>query len=114
MTSHLSLQVAELRGPVLRLREPLGVLAIVCPDEWPLLAFVSLLAPALAYGNAVVLVPSGTCPIPALEICQVRWLLLLLPAAPGATDGRCPEDWLSPSPLGNRGNPSPGIHAFTL
>lgn len=66
------LQAAQLRGPVLRLREPLGVLAIVCPDEWPLLAFVSLLAPALAYGNTVVLVPSGTCPIPALDVCQVQ------------------------------------------
>lgn len=65
------LQAAELRGPVLRLREPLGVLAIVCPDEWPLLAFVSLLAPALAYGNTVVLVPSGACPILALDVCQV-------------------------------------------
>ncbi|XP_037675441.1 aldehyde dehydrogenase family 16 member A1 isoform X2 [Choloepus didactylus] len=65
-----SLQVAGLRGPVLRLREPLGVLAIVCPDEWPLLAFMSLLAPALAHGNALVLVPSGACPLPALEICQ--------------------------------------------
>uniref|UniRef100_A0A8C3W457 Aldehyde dehydrogenase family 16 member A1 n=1 Tax=Catagonus wagneri TaxID=51154 RepID=A0A8C3W457_9CETA len=65
-----TLQVAELRGPVLRLREPLGVLAVVCPDEWPLLAFVSLLAPALAHGNTVVLVPSGACPIPALEVCQ--------------------------------------------
>ncbi|XP_004619890.2 aldehyde dehydrogenase family 16 member A1 isoform X1 [Sorex araneus] len=65
-----TLQVAELRGPVLQLREPLGVLAIVCPDEGALLAFVSLLAPALACGNAVVVVPSGTCPIPALEICQ--------------------------------------------
>uniref|UniRef100_A0A8C2V043 Aldehyde dehydrogenase family 16 member A1 n=1 Tax=Chinchilla lanigera TaxID=34839 RepID=A0A8C2V043_CHILA len=65
-----TLQVAGLRGPVLRLREPLGVLAIVCPDEWPLLAFVSLLAPALAHGNAVVLVPSRTCPLPALEVCQ--------------------------------------------
>ncbi|XP_029425241.1 aldehyde dehydrogenase family 16 member A1 isoform X3 [Nannospalax galili] len=65
-----TLQVAGLRGPVLRLREPLGVLAVVCPDEWPLLAFVSLLAPALAHGNAVVLVPSGTCPLLALEICQ--------------------------------------------
>nr|XP_023505903.1 aldehyde dehydrogenase family 16 member A1 isoform X4 [Equus caballus] len=73
-----TLQVAELRGPVLRLREPLGVLAIVCPDEWPLLAFVSLLAPALAHGNTVVLVPSGTCPIPALEVCQD--VATLLPA----------------------------------
>lgn len=73
-----TLQVAELRGPVLRLREPLGVLAIVCPDEWPLLAFVSLLAPALAYGNSVVLVPSRACPIPALEVCQE--MATLLPA----------------------------------
>ncbi|XP_053462550.1 aldehyde dehydrogenase family 16 member A1 isoform X1 [Nycticebus coucang] len=65
-----TLQVAGLRGPVLRLREPLGVLAIVCPDEWPLLAFVSLLAPALAHGNTVVMVPSRTCPLLALEVCQ--------------------------------------------
>ncbi|XP_043456200.1 aldehyde dehydrogenase family 16 member A1 [Prionailurus bengalensis] len=72
------LQVAELRGPVLRLREPLGVLAIVCPDEWPLLAFASLLAAALAHGNTVVLVPSGVCPIPALEVCQD--MATLLPA----------------------------------
>uniref|UniRef100_A0A2I3NGC8 Aldehyde dehydrogenase family 16 member A1 n=1 Tax=Papio anubis TaxID=9555 RepID=A0A2I3NGC8_PAPAN len=65
-----TLQVAGLRGPVLRLREPLGVLAVVCPDEWPLLAFVSLLAPALAYGNTVVMVPSAACPLLALEVCQ--------------------------------------------
>ncbi|XP_004694060.1 PREDICTED: aldehyde dehydrogenase family 16 member A1 [Condylura cristata] len=73
-----TLQVAELRGPVLRLREPLGVLAIVCPDQSPLLACVSLLAPALAHGNAVVLVPSGVCPFPALEVCQD--VAALLPA----------------------------------
>ncbi|XP_044767394.1 aldehyde dehydrogenase family 16 member A1 isoform X2 [Neomonachus schauinslandi] len=72
------LQVAELKGPVLRLREPLGVLAVVCPNEWPLLAFVSLLAAALAHGNTVVMVPSGACPIPALEVCQD--MATLLPA----------------------------------
>ncbi|XP_064150044.1 aldehyde dehydrogenase family 16 member A1 isoform X2 [Loxodonta africana] len=65
-----TLQAAGLRGPVLRLQEPLGVLAIVCPDEWPLLAFVSLLAAALAYGNTLIVVPSGSCPLPALEVCQ--------------------------------------------
>uniref|UniRef100_G1TM29 Aldehyde dehydrogenase 16 family member A1 n=1 Tax=Oryctolagus cuniculus TaxID=9986 RepID=G1TM29_RABIT len=73
-----SLQVAGLRGPVLRLREALGVLAIVCPEEWPLLAFVSLLAPALAHGNALVVVPSGACPLLALELCQD--MATLLPA----------------------------------
>lgn len=89
LTSCLSLQVAGLKGPVLQLQEPLGVLAIVCPEEWPLLAFVSLLAPALAHGNTVVLVPSRACPIPALEVCQVQSpaCLLLLPAACGAADG---------------------------
>lgn len=114
------LQAAELRGPVLRLREPLGVLAIVCPDEWPLLAFVSLLAPALAYGNTVVLVPSGACPILALDVCQVQSpaFLLLLPAALWTTQGcQVPQGlcgaWLSPYPLGNHGNPSPCIQAFT-
>lgn len=102
--------MAGLKGPVLRLREPLGVLAIVCPDEWPLLAFVSLLAAALAHGNTVVLVPSGACPIPALELCQVQLptFLLLLPAAPGAADGwKVPQALHSPHPLANRGKPSP-------
>ncbi|XP_074075839.1 aldehyde dehydrogenase family 16 member A1 isoform X2 [Macrotis lagotis] len=58
------------QGPFLRLREAWGVLGIVCPEERPLLAFVSLLAPALAHGNAVIVVPSGTCPLPALQFCQ--------------------------------------------
>lgn len=64
------------QGPFLRLREALGVLGIVCPEEWPLLAFVSLLAPALAYGNAVIVVPSGVCPLPALQLCQDMACLL--------------------------------------
>ncbi|XP_036602812.1 aldehyde dehydrogenase family 16 member A1 [Trichosurus vulpecula] len=58
------------QGPFLCLREALGVLGIICPEEQPLLAFVSLLAPALAYGNAVIMVPSGACPLPALQLCQ--------------------------------------------
>lgn len=109
----LSPQVAELKGPVLRLREPLGVLAIVCPNEWPLLAFVSLLAAALAHGNAVVMVPSGACPVPALEVCQVQLsaFLLLLPEAPGPEDGwKVPRGLHLTHPLGNRGNPSPHPH----
>ncbi|XP_074164319.1 aldehyde dehydrogenase family 16 member A1 [Sminthopsis crassicaudata] len=57
-------------GPFLRLREALGVVAIICPEEQPLLAFVSLLAPALACGSAVIMVPSGACPLPALQLCQ--------------------------------------------
>ncbi|MBB4212126.1 aldehyde dehydrogenase (NAD+) [Rhodothalassium salexigens DSM 2132] len=41
---------------VLTLAEPVGVLGIVCPDRPPLVALVSLLAPALAMGNRAVLV----------------------------------------------------------
>ena len=72
---------------MLRLREPLGVLAVVCPEEWPLLAFVSLLAPALARGNAVILVPSRACPLPALEVCQVKSSAPLLSMAAPRSSG---------------------------
>ena len=41
-----------------RARSPPGVMGIVCPDEAPLLAFISLVMPALAMGNRVVAVPS--------------------------------------------------------
>ncbi|MBR45125.1 MAG: aldehyde dehydrogenase, partial [Rhodospirillaceae bacterium] len=47
-----------LRGIAFALNEPVGVIGIACPDESPLLAFVSLTAPALAMGNRVVAVPS--------------------------------------------------------
>ena len=37
--------------------EPIGVIGMVCPDERPLLGFVSLVAPAIAMGNTVVVDP---------------------------------------------------------
>ena len=40
-----------LRGVTLAMHEPIGVIGIVCPDEAPLLGFVSLVAPAIAMGN---------------------------------------------------------------
>lgn len=42
----------------LALNEPWEVMAISCPDEAPLLSFVSLVAPAIAMGNRVVVSPS--------------------------------------------------------
>ncbi|MGV3652002.1 MAG: aldehyde dehydrogenase family protein, partial [Devosia sp.] len=51
--------------------EPLGVLGIVAPERWPLLGSVALLAPALAMGNTVVLVPSETAPLSATDLYQV-------------------------------------------
>ena len=40
-----------LRGVTLAMHEPIGVIGIVCPDEYPLLGFVSLVAPAIAHGQ---------------------------------------------------------------
>jgi aldehyde dehydrogenase (NAD+) len=55
----------------LALNEPFGVIGIVCPDEAPLLGFVSTVLPAIAFGNPVVAVPSQSAPIAALEMVQV-------------------------------------------
>jgi aldehyde dehydrogenase (NAD+) len=48
-----------------------GVIGIACPDQFPLLGFVSLFAPAVARGNAVVVVPSEKNPIPTLDMYQI-------------------------------------------
>ncbi|WP_144152230.1 aldehyde dehydrogenase family protein [Paraburkholderia sp. BCC1885] len=60
-----------LRGVALAMHEPLGVIGIACPDEAPLLAFVSLVGPALAMGNRVVVLPSEACPLTATDLYQV-------------------------------------------
>ena len=51
--------------------EPLGVLGIVAADSRPLLGSVALLAPALAMGNTVVLVPSARSPLSVTDLYQV-------------------------------------------
>ena len=53
------------------LHEPIGVIGIACPDEAPLLAFVSLFAPAIARGNSVVILPSEKSPLSATDFYQV-------------------------------------------
>ena len=59
------------RHVTLAMHEPIGVLGLVCPDEAPLLALVSLLAPAIALGNTVVAVPSERWPLAATDFYQV-------------------------------------------
>jgi aldehyde dehydrogenase (NAD+) len=46
-------------------------LGIVGPAEQPLLGAVSLLAPAIAMGNTVVLVPSAVAPLSVTDLYQV-------------------------------------------
>ncbi|MEM8601938.1 MAG: aldehyde dehydrogenase family protein, partial [Bacteroidota bacterium] len=48
------LQEANFQGFVAAHHDSLGVVGIACPDEAPLLGFVSLVAPAIARGNCVV------------------------------------------------------------
>lgn len=51
--------------------EPMGVIGVACPTERPLLAFVSLVAPALAMGNSVIAIPSSAHPLTATDLYQV-------------------------------------------
>jgi len=60
-----------IRGVTLAMNEPVGVLGIAAPDEFPLLGFVSLVAPAIAVGNTVIAVPSEPQPIAATEFYSV-------------------------------------------
>ncbi|HXE26268.1 MAG TPA: aldehyde dehydrogenase family protein, partial [Roseiarcus sp.] len=59
------------RFVTLAMNEPWGVMGIVCPDEAPLLAFVSLVMPAIAMGNCVVAVPSASHPLSATDFYSV-------------------------------------------
>ena len=59
------------RFVTLAMNEPWGVMGIVCPNEAPLLAFVSLVMPAIAMGNCVVAVPSASHPLSATDLYSV-------------------------------------------
>ena len=60
-----------LRGSVLAMNEPLGVIGAFCPDEHPLIGAISLMAPIIATGNTCVLVPSESKPSSATDLYQV-------------------------------------------
>ena len=61
---------APYRGVTMALPEPIGVLAQVAPENQPLLTTISLIAPAIAMGNRVILIPSDSFPSVALELVQ--------------------------------------------
>ena len=60
-----------MRGAVLALPEAIGVIGMACPHEYPLLGFISLVAPAIAMGNTVVVIPSPQAPLSATDCYQV-------------------------------------------
>jgi len=60
-----------IRGVTLAMNEPIGVIGIACPEEEPLLGFVSLVGPAVAVGNTVIAIPSEAHPLAATELYTV-------------------------------------------
>ncbi len=60
-----------IKGVALALPEAIGVAAVVCPPEAPLLAMISLIAPLVATGNRVVVIPSEPHPLAATDFYQV-------------------------------------------
>src|SRR5262249_40548735 len=60
-----------LRGVVLAIPEPIGVIGIGCPDDHPLLGFVSLVGPSMAMGNTAVVIASENHPFSATDFYQV-------------------------------------------
>ena len=59
------------RNVALAMNEPIGTVGIVCPVEAPLLGLLSLMMPALAVGNTVVVVPSERYPLITGDLYQV-------------------------------------------
>jgi aldehyde dehydrogenase (NAD+) len=60
-----------MRGVALAMHEPIGVVGVAAPSDHPLLGVVSLVAPLIAVGNAVVAVPSEAHPLAATDLYQV-------------------------------------------
>lgn len=60
-----------MRGVTLAMKEAVGIIGVCCPDDSPLLGFLSLVLPAIAMGNVVVAVPSSTAPLVVTDLYQV-------------------------------------------
>jgi aldehyde dehydrogenase (NAD+) len=59
------------RNVAMAMNEPLGTVGIICPNQAPLLGFLSLVMPVLAAGNVAVVVPSETYPLITAELYQL-------------------------------------------
>ncbi|MBB6175178.1 acyl-CoA reductase-like NAD-dependent aldehyde dehydrogenase [Nocardiopsis mwathae] len=50
--------------------EPTGVVAVIAPQDAPLLGLVSVIAPVIATGNTAVVVASERAPLPAVSLAE--------------------------------------------
>jgi len=51
--------------------DPMGIVGVIAPDEAPLLALVSLIAPIITSGNTVVALASSTRPYPSIVLGEM-------------------------------------------
>jgi betaine-aldehyde dehydrogenase len=68
-TIEISSQIAHAEGNLLR--EPMGVVVLIVPWNYPLLIASWKLSQALAAGNTVILKPSSLTPLTALELANI-------------------------------------------
>jgi aldehyde dehydrogenase (NAD+) len=59
------------RNVAIAMNEPIGTVAIICPQEAPLLGFLSMVMPVLAMGNTAIVVPSETYPLITADLYQL-------------------------------------------
>ena len=60
-----------IRGVALAMKEPTGIIGTLCADDAPLLGLVSVMAPAIAMGNRMVLAASEPYPLAATDFYQI-------------------------------------------
>ena len=66
-----TVQETTLYGLTVKIHEPVSVIGISCPEEYPLLGFISLIAPALVRGNTIIVIPSQKHAVSATDLYQV-------------------------------------------
>ena len=59
------------KARITEIRRPLGVVAAICPWNFPVMMIANKIGPALVSGNTVVLKPAPTTPLTALKFAQV-------------------------------------------
>ena len=56
---------------VMALNEPLGIVGVVCPDQVPLLGFVTMVSPLIAMGNRCIALLSEAFPLSSTDFSQI-------------------------------------------
>jgi aldehyde dehydrogenase (NAD+) len=59
------------RSIAIAMNEPIGTVGMICPQEAPLLGFLSLVMPVIAMGNTAIVVPSETYPLITGDLYQL-------------------------------------------